>query len=351
LFIGLPVHAQHLAAYHDNQERFYIFDNGKTIEAEYLPVTKFSIGGRCILYTDNRNHLKMYYNGTISTLEVNAPTKFEALDYLAVYSIGGIVKIIDNGKTITISTNSVRYNAEDSLVTFYDASRELLAVYYKGRIHMLEDGLAGKPANEFRAGDNLVAYLSSRTQDFKIFYQGQTRVIEPFLSGGTFKAGRNIVAFVNQADQKFRIFYKGEVYDSEDFPPESFQMGDGIAAYVDNTGSFKVFDDGEVIDIASFKPDFYQVRNHMVIYGEQGYFKVWYNDRSYTLETYIPDDWKADWNTILYKDVNRNVKLFSKGDSRVLTYDLAESIELYRDVIVVDKGMKNHNVYFGGKKY
>lgn len=128
-------------------------------------------------------------------------------------------------------------------------------------------------------------------------------------------------------------------------------MGDGMVAYIDNTGSFKVFMNGEIIDIASFPPDFYEVSNGMVIYGEQGYFKVWFNDRPFTLETYLPAEWKAEWNTIVYRDLNRNVKIFTKGESRVLTYDLAEQIDLYRDVVVVNKGMNNCNVYYKGKKY
>lgn len=304
-----------------------------------------------MLYTDNRNTLKMYFKGEISTLEVNSPSRFESLDYLSVYSIGGIVRIVENGKISTISTNSIQYQAEDSIVTFYDANRELLAVFYKGRIQMLEDGLAGKPYNNFRTGDNLVAYVSSRTQDLKVFYKGQKQVIESFISGGSFKTGRDIVAFVNQADLKLKVFYRGEIFLVEEFQPESWQMGDGLMAYVDNTGSFKLFIDGETVDIASFAPDFYRVVNRMVIYGEQGYFKVWYNHRSYTLETYIPNDWKAEWNTIVYRDLNRNIKIFSKGENKVLTYDLAEDIELYRDVVVMNRGMNNHNVYYKGKKY
>lgn len=350
LFCG-SVPAQQLAAFHDNQNRFFIFDNGRTVQAEYLAVNDFSIGGRCILYTDNRNNLKMYYGGEISTLEVNGVNRMEAMDYLSVYSIGGIVKIIENGHTTTITTNSVLYEAEDSLVTFYDAARELLAVYYKKRIHILEDGLAGKPYNRFRTGDNIVAYVSARTGELKVFYHGQTITIEPFISGGVFKTGRDIMAFVNVADQKFKVFYRGELITLEEFPPESWQMGDGLVAYVDNTGSFKLYRNGELTDIASFPPDFYQVRNGMVIYGEQGYLKTWYDDRPVTLETYIPDDWKADWNTIVYRDLNRNVKIFSKGENKVLTYDLAEKIQLYRDVVVVNRGMNNHNVYYKGKKY
>jgi hypothetical protein len=216
---------------------------------------------------------------------------------------------------------------------------------------MLEDGLAGRPNNLFHSSDNLVAYVSSRTGELKVFSQGQIQVIEPFVPPGSFKTGRNIVAYVSPAEQKFKVFYHNTEFDLEDFPPTSYQVGDDIVVYVDNTGSFKIFRDGETVEIASFAPDFYQVRNKLVMYGEQGYFKTWYNDNPYLLETYIPADWKAEWNTIVYRDLNRNIKVFSQGTSRVLTYDLAEGIELYRDIIVVNKGMNNCNVYYQGKKY
>lgn len=346
-----PLYGQNLAAYHDNQGRFYIFDNGRSIQTEHLRVNQLSIGGDCILYTDNRNNLKMYYNGQVSTLEVNAPDQFIALDYLAVYNIGGVVKIIHDGITSTISTNSIEYQAEDSLVTFYDRSRSVLAVFYKKRVYMLEDALAGRPHNKISAADNLVAYVSSRTGDLKVFYQGRNREIEPFQSGGSFQCGRDVVAYVNQSDNKFRVFYKGEIFQAEEFPPESYKMGDGLVAYVDNTGSFRVFVDGDFTGISSYKPEFYEVRNRMVIYGEQGYFKVWYDYKVYTLETYIPEKYEAGWNTLLYKDLNRNIKIFNRGESRVLTYDLIEEISLYRDLVVVNKGMNNHNVYWKGKKY
>lgn len=343
--------AQQLAAYQDNQGYFYIFDNGKTIQAEYLPVRDFSIGGQCLLYVDSRNHLKMYYKGNISTLEVNQVSKFEALDYLSVYSIGGIVKIIEKGQVTTISTHSVKYLAEDSLVTFYDQNQQLLAVYYKSRIRMLEDGLTGRTNILFKAADNIVAYVSLRTGDLTAFQNGQTQVILPFIQGGSFKVGRDVVAYVAPSEQNFRVFYKGTDYVLEDFPPASYQTGDNMVAYVDNTGSFKVFSDGETEQITSFPPDFYQVRNKMIIYGEQGYFKVWYDNDPYLLETYIPNDWKAEWNTIVYRDLNKNIKVFSRGDSKILTYDLAEKIELYRDLVLVNKGMNKWNVYYNGKKY
>jgi hypothetical protein len=351
LIISPSVDAQQFAAYQDNQGRFIIFDNGKAIQAEYLPVKEFSIGGDCILYIDNRNHFKMYYHGEISTLEVGGVDHFETLDYLSVYSIGSIVKIIEKGIVTTITTHAVQYQAQDSLVTFYDLNQELLAVYYKGHIRILEDGLAGKPYNNFRSGDNIVAYVSARTWALKAFYNGKILELESNLSGGSFKVGRDIVAFITPYEQKFKVFLRGGEYMLEEFPPESYQVGDGIVAYVDNTGSFKIFQGGETTEIASYIPDFYGIRNQMVLYGERGYFKVWYNQQPYLLETSIPTDWKAEWNTIIYRDLNRNIKIFREGELKVLTYDLAEEISLYRDVVVVNKGMNNHNVYYNGRKY
>ena len=349
----LPVTAvcQQLAAYHDNQDRFYIFDKGKTIQAEYLPVKSFSVGGRCILYVDSRNHLKMYYHGEITTLEVNLVNHYEALDYLSVYSLGGIVKIIEEGRITTVSTNALAYQSNDSIITFYDTSKRLLAVYYRGQVSMLEDGLTGKPFHSFRSGDNLVAYVENPTGALKIFYGGEIIVQESNMIDGTYKTGRDIVAYVNPSDMRFKAFYRHKEYLLEEFPPESFVVGDDMVAYVDNTGSFKIFINGETTEIASFVPDFYEVHNQMVIYGEQGYFKAWYGQRSYQLETFIPEKRMAEWNTIVYIDINRNVKVFSNGELSVLTYDLAEAAYLYRDVVVVNKGMNNHNVYWNGKKY
>lgn len=346
-----PSNAQHLAAFHDNMGRFQIYDHGKIIEAEYLPVKEFKVGANCILYINNRNNFKMYFNGNITTLELNEPTKFEVLDYLSVYSYGGIVKIIENGTIQTISTYAVQYEAGDSLVSFYDASQQLLAVYYQKKIHMLEDGLSGNTARRVQSGDNMVAYISSATQDFRIFYNGENRIIEPFLMGGSYRTGLDIVGFYNASDSRLRAFYKGEIFDLEEFQPKKWQAGDGILAYIDQMGNFKVFYEGTVTDIASFEPDFFKVVDQMIIYGEKGYFKVWTHNRSYLMETYTPQIWKAQWNTIIYRDLSNHVKIFNNGDTKVLTYDLAEDIDLYRGVVVVNKGMNNHNVYDEGKKY
>src|SRR4030042_3342700 len=232
----LAGHSQHLAAYSDNMDKFFVFDRGQTKQLEYLKVQDFSVGGTCLLYKDNRSRLKMYYNGEVSELSVNNISNFVALDYLAVYFYAGIIHIIENGKVKTINTHSLNYYAEDSLVAVYDNTQSFLAAYYRGRIFRLEDGLVGEQPSAFRCGDNIIAYISPRTGDLMVFYQARTYSLEPFIAEGTFKAGKDIVAYVNAADQNFKVFYRGETYAIEDFPPLSYKVGDGIVASVDNTG-------------------------------------------------------------------------------------------------------------------
>jgi len=293
----------------------------------------------------------MYYNGEVSELTVNNISDFAALDYLAVYSYAGIIHIIENGKVKTVNTHSLNYYAEDSLVAFYDDVQSFLAAYYKGRVFRLEDGLVGQRPTSFRCGDNIISYISSRTGDLMVFYQGRTYSLEPFVSEGTFKAGKDIVAYVNAADQQFKVFHRGETFVIESFPPVSYKTGDGIVAYVDNTDRFKLFYNGEVIDLSSVRPGFYDVKNSIVIFEEQGYFKTWYKGRLYDLENYIPVKWRAEWNTIVYMDQNRNIRVFRDGENKVLTYDIVEDLELYRDLIVTNKGLNNYNFYYKGKKY
>ncbi len=344
-------YGQQLAAFHDSRQRFIIFDGGQIIQADHLPVRSFQVGGSCVLYVDSRNSLKMYYNGRISTLEVNGVERYEALEYLSAYSYAGIIKIIEKGQVSTVSTHAVRYKAEDSLVTFYDSSRNILAVYYRGQVIMLEDGLASTPYEDFVCSDNLTAFISPISHGLTVFYRGQTATVDPYFSEGSMKAGRNVVAFVSHADQHFRVYYQGRILLLEDFPPRNYQPGRDIVAYTDNSGAFKIFHGGGTDIVSGFEPDFYQVTDGMVIFGEQGYFKVWSHGRVHTLENYVPGTWKAGWHTIVYRDSNRDLKVFDGSGPRVLTYDLVEDFDLYYDVIVVNKGMNNYSVYYKGREY
>jgi hypothetical protein len=345
------VTGQQLAAYWDNQNHFYIFDDGTSRQVEYLPVKSYQVGGTCILYINSQNRLKMYYNGKTSTLEQYAAGHYEALDYLAVYSFAGTVKVIENGAVGMLGTNIAQYLAEDSLVVYYDKGEEWLAAYYKKSTVVLEDGLAGRSFDGLAAGDNLVAWVSALSNSLKVFYQGRITVVDPFFSGSRYKAGRDILVYISEADRKFRVFYQGSQRVLEEFPPASFEVGDGIVAYVDHVGRFKVFSNGSVQEISSFAPEFYSIRNRIILFAEQGYFKTWYKEQTYVLEHYVPADWKASWNTIVYWDMIGNLKVFRDGVNKILTYDLVEEVQLFRDIIVVNKGMNNCDVYYKGQQY
>ena len=232
LFFGPVTEAQQLAAFHDNQHHFYIFDNGSFIQAEYLPVKSFEVGGDCVLYIDDRNRLKMYYKGEISILEVNGADQYSAMDYLSTYSFSGVVKVIENGMVTTITTYSAQYTPQDSLVVFYDLNSQILAVYYNDSVVKLEDGLAGTSYSGLVSNDNIIAYISKSSNNLKAFYHGKGSIVEPYFDGTRYKAGRDIIAYVSGSDLSFNVFYKGEKRILESFPPLSYQTGDDLVAYL-----------------------------------------------------------------------------------------------------------------------
>ena len=94
-FLLKSVSAQHLGAYTDYRDRFYIFDHGKSTKVEDLRVQSFDIGGGCVLYINSQGNLKLYSNGAVTKLEPGGVTYYTATDHLAAYSIFEKLKVVE----------------------------------------------------------------------------------------------------------------------------------------------------------------------------------------------------------------------------------------------------------------
>lgn len=350
-FISMEAKPQHLGAYTDYNNHFYIFDKGKSIQAEDLDIQSFSIGGECVLYINNQGHLKLYYEGSIIKLEAGGVTDYVATDHLAAYTIFERLNIIEKGQVATLSMRCPLYRVQDSLIVFYDKNMESLRVYYEGSIKDIESGLVGLPVNYLSSGDNIVAYISSRTKDFKIYYKGVNNTILQNVSGLPFKAGKDIVAYVNSIDNTFHAYYKGEDSQLEAFPPKMFQAGDEFVAYVDNMGFFKVFYQGTLIEISSYAPDGYVIEDNLILFTEGEYFKIFYKGKVYEVEGYIPRNFKLDWNTVAYVDNTNRIWLFTDGEKKFLMNELVNSFDVYRDLIQVNVKVNRNMIYYQGKFY
>jgi hypothetical protein len=349
--VAMPAMSQHLGAYTDYLNHFYIFDHGKSIQVEDLKPQSFAIGGNCVLYVNNQGHLKLYENELVTKLEIGGSYKYYATDHLAAYSLYNHLKVIENGQAVTLSARCPAYRVEDSLIVFYDENLQSLRVYYNGTTEDIEDGLIGIPITDIASGDNIIAYISSRSKNFCIYYQGVKHTMLEHIKNTTFKAGKNIVAYMNSIDNTFHVFYKGEDVQLEMFPPKSFKMGDDFVAYVDNMGIFKVYYRGELIEISGFEPEKYYAEDYLLLYSEEQYFKVFYKGQITEVEGYIPKNFRLDWNSVAYTDNTKRIWLFSNNEKKFLLNEMINSFEIYRDLIIMNVKVDRNVIYYQGEFY
>lgn len=350
-FFFIRIGAQDLGAYSDYMGRFYIFDKGKSIKVEDQKPQSFKIGSNCVLYINSAGHLNMYYKGNVDMIEKGGATEYFAYDYLSVYTIFEKLNVIYNGEVITLSSRCANYFAADSLVAFYDKNEEALKVFYNGEISEIESGMLGTPVKIWAGSDNIFAYISERTNDFNIWYSGKVYLIERNVGNTRFKVGRDIVAFNNETEQNFKVFYKGEVYNVEEFSAKSFIPGDDFVAYINQNDEFKVFTNGESHVISSFPPQDYMANDNILVFAEDNRFKAWYKGMVVEIESFIPKNYKIDWNTIAYLDNTNRIWIFQNGERKFFANEFVNSFDVYRDLIQLNVKVNRNIIYYKGNFY
>lgn len=349
LFISRSIYSQNLSAYHDYRDKFYIFDNGKAIFAEPLPVISYKIGNKSLAYVTNSGVFKVYNDGNFTKLSESV-NEYLVTDNYIVYDLYGILKVFDNGKIVSLSNNYSRYSAGDSVIAYYDKSKKIFYAYYNGEITELEDAIAKDPISNFNAADNIIAFKSNNNY-LKAFYKGESFDLVLAETPLYYKVGRNIVAFINKSYGSFNVFYKGEVIKLSSYIPESYFTADNIVCWVDYSGEFKIFDSGEINIISSYAPDEYFVDDKIIVYHENDFLKAYYKNTIYTIENYIPVKVKTDYGRILYFDNQNRLKLFENGEVKILSNENINFIDINNNVINFNEGVNSSKVYYNGVLY
>jgi hypothetical protein len=352
LFLTLPsgLLAQHLAAFSDIQNYFYIFDAGVVKRLETMKIQSYKVGGEVMAYIDNSGALKAYRNGTVTILEYAGPAmQYFPTDYLMGYKYFDFLKAFDGGAVKTLCTAVQGYVVQDSLIAWYDRIGQTVNVYYQGETMVLEDGLLEFPLDNFKSGDNILAYVTSYDNKFKVFYNGDTWIVDDFGRTVAYKAGKNIVAYMDIPRNIFKVFYKGEVFELEYFAPRSFETGDDMVAYVDDMGNFKLWDQGITFNLLSYAPDWFEVKDRILVFSDKGYLKTFCDGRVQTIEPYIPQKYAIDWSTIAYIDENRNIRAVQQCEKSVITHEVVMDVNMNRNLILYKTGANTTRIYYFGQ--
>ncbi len=349
LLTSFLVCSQDMAIYTDYLNKVQLFDGGEFKELEHLPLKSYQIGNECLGYEDNSENFKIYYNHY--TFKINSfVSNYIVTDHLVAYNLNSQLKVFDRGDNITLSVYTDLYAAGDELVAFFDKQSKIFKVYYNGEIFELDDALAGDEITEYSVGENTLVFLDSNDY-LNIFYKGE--IIEMMYKdrAKSYKVGRDIIAFVESSVENFQVFYKGFFSEIESFAPKTYKTGDGFVAYIDSNDYLKVYNGNEVVTVSFDAPDIFEVKDALVIYSVQNYFKVYWNGHSYTLDSFIPDNYVYDGNVIAWENEQGNLNIFDRGQTDIISYEDLTSLTCHGNTVSFSYGVKSHDIYWNGNVY
>ena len=347
-FFSIHSYAQNLSAFTDYRNYLQAFDDGQTLQVEYLPVRSYKIGGNAIAYVDNRNDFRIFYKGK-SYMQVNAADfNYRVSNNLVSYNVGSVLYVFDEGEKKILSYYSGQTYLNDSLLVYYDDSKYTMFIYYNSREAELENSFL-QPPRSVKTGANTVAWIN-QSGYFNIFYQGKVTQLDN-ITPISFEAGQDIIAYVDDYTRNFHVFYHGDTARAEELAPESYALGYGIMAYNDADGNFRVFFDGKTQRLLSQKPEFYSVKGNVVVYAFNNMFNVWYNGTVTTLENYTPRDYQVGINGVAWIDESGRLKYFDRGTVYTASYELIKKYLLTGNVLKFEVGNNTVGIFYKGKSW
>lgn len=342
------ISAQNITAYTDYRGNLQAFEGGLIRQLEYLPIRNYKFGGTSIAYVDNKNDFKVYYKGQSITMVNAADFTYAVSDYLVSFKVGNVLYAFDNGEKKTLCYYSLMTTLSDSIISYFDDSKNTFNVYYNGKIALLEDSYLDKPKS-VKVGSNTLAWVN-QSNYFNVFYHGQLFNLDN-VAPIKYEAGRDLVAYVDDYTQQFHLFYYGDTALVETFAPDSFKVGFGIMAYVDQTGNFRIFDNGATKKILSARPDFFAVKGNTVVYSYNNTFNVYYGGKTFELQNRTPRDFQLGNDGIAWLDDMGRLMLFQRGTIYTASYEIINSYTLNGDVLKYQVGTNTTGVFYNGRNY
>ena len=350
------VYSQNLFAYTAYNNNLNIFDEGTYIKAEMNRVNQLYVGYNYIAYVSFDNKLKFYWNKKVHDINESAfLSKAFKSKYLFAYLMGKQLKVIDKGKDQTLSMWCERAVCTDSILGYYDGNKYQHFLYYNGNTYVLDDVLNYNDdlLNRQNAsiGKNMFLYVNSYKK-IKCLYRGQFFELCDYSPDIKFEAGSDICVYNNSDLTEWRAFCNGLDYKLESTMPQSYQLGNGMVAYVNTLNEFKVFYDSKNISLLSFEPAKYEVIDSIISYSDNvNNWYLFYGGKSQKMLNYIPKKIKISDGTVAYIDVLNRLNVFQNGVSKIISYEIVTAFDVNGSVVSYTLGENNEKVYWNGTSY
>ncbi len=349
IFATSIIKAQDISFLNDYLNNVQVFSDGKLKQTEHLPMKSYIVSNNMLAYEDNAGNFKIFHNHYLHQVSSFAST-YQVSDNLAALSMNTQLKVFDDGIVKNLTVNLTSYYLGDDVLVWFDNYEKRLKAYYNKEVYDLDDALATGVMGMVTIGENIVAFVDSQGY-LNVFYEGEIENICFAERVKSIAAGRDIVAFVEEPVNNFQVYYFGDLTELENFEPISYKTGDCFVAYVDANNYLKVFYNFKKETVSFDKPDFYETTDALMVFGVQNYFKVWYDGRIYTLESYIPEDYKMNNNVVAWIDQLGNLKFFDGEKTETISYEKVTGFEIHGSIVKYSFGVNSEHIYSKGKTY
>lgn len=328
------VHAQTAVPYLATGDRFGVFRAGVFIPLEkHRPLATWPMGDR-LAYATRDGRLMLFMDGQVSTLTTGLPADSAALREqvkasrtMIAWRQGPTLQVTRTDRPIGLGREVGAFSVHDSLVVFHDLADGVLNVYWKGRSFPVADVARTAEAPQWKAGANTLVFHDRSTRKLHLCYRGELTVLCDSADYALVSPGMDVVAYMDEASGVFRIFHAGRKREVEQLRPARFVAGDGHVAYLSATGAFRQYTVDGVRELArSFPTDLF-VQDSVVTWVDKG---KWYTVNSSgveIIEPYVPESWQVRGSTILYPDLDRELRTYRLGQRTVV--DRASDLRSY----------------------
>lgn len=329
-----------------------VFEHGAFRELEARTPQAVYHGGDKLAYIADAGDLKLYSNGKVTVLERGEPVEVSTSRHMLAWKSGPALRIPTSEGATTLSRSVGRFTVNDSIIAFHDVMQQELLVRWNGRTIPVADVLMTSEDVVWKSGSNTLLLYDQGHRRVLLFYRGHVSVLCNGTDPSRSVPGGDLVAFMGEYDDTFRVFERGNEYDLEAFAPASFQVGEGLVAFVNATGSFRCFQAGRVWDIMDFAPEEYWVRDSVVVFRDQGMFKVFSGGAVEIMERYVPARWAAVGGMVAWLDDRGMLKLFQAGRRITVSKEAGiTQFDIFPGAVTYRSNSGDTKVWWNGKLY
>lgn len=301
-------------------DRFGVFQAGTFVPLEqHRPLATWPMGDR-LAYATADGRLMLFMDGRVSTLTTGLPADAAALHEqvkasrtMIAWRQGATLQVTRTDRPTGLGREVGAFSVHDSLVVFHDLADGVLSVYWKGRSFPVADVARTSEAPQWKAGPNTLVFHDRSSRKLHLCYRGELSVLCDSADYALVSPGLDMVAYVDDAAGVFRIFHRGRTRDVEQLRPVRFVAGDGLVAYLSATGAFRVCTADVVQELTrSFPTDFF-VQDSVVTWVDNGKWYTYNGTAVDILEPYVPESWQVRGSTIVYPDLDRELRAYRMG--------------------------------------